>query len=219
MEALRKIWKQSKWFRILLIIALIWFMIRLAFQFAYLSDIGKQWSLAPDMQVFKLTSERLINQEEIYHPGEVYSIEYFQYAPSYALAFFPISRLPVPAMAVGWTLIQILFYFCLWQRWDSLLAYLGLFQARNILVITLPLWLFFSQFWADLAYGNVYILMALLSTLLLEAVLKHRLGWSILWLAIILQIKPQCSFAILIPLCQREFRFLFKLLLEQGWHI
>jgi len=46
--------------------------------------------------------------------------------------------------------------------------------------------------------------------------LKRRLGWSILWLAIILQIKPQCSFAILIPLCQREFKFLFRLLAGAG---
>ncbi len=216
METVHQIWVKYKLFRIFLIIALIWFFIRLVFQFAYQSDFGQQWSLPDDLQVYKLTTERLFTHAQLYHPEEVYSIEYFQYAPSYALAIYPLTRLPTPVLSVGWILIQIFLYFCLWQRWNSILAYLELFPARNFLLRTLPLWLFFSQFWADVAYGNVYILMALLSTLLLEAVLKRQLGWSILWLGIILQIKPQCSFAILIPFLQRDFKFLFKSLVGSG---
>ncbi len=80
----------------------------------------------------------------------------------------------------------------------------------------MPVWLIFSTFWADLAYANVYVIMALLATLLIEAVLKHRLGWSILWLGLIIQIKPQWAFAIFIPLCLREWKFLFKLLAGAG---
>jgi hypothetical protein len=210
METLHQLWSKNKIFRIFLIVALVWFLIRLVFQLAYLSDFGQQWVLPDDLQVYKLTAERLVAHTDLYRPEEVYSIEYFQYAPSFALAFYPLARLPLPALSIGWMLLQIFFCFILWQRWNSILAYLKLFPARNILLLTLPAWLFFSQYWGDVAYGNIYILMALLSTLLLESVLKRQLGWTILWLGIILQIKPQCSFAMVIPLCQRDFKFLFK---------
>jgi hypothetical protein len=96
------------------------------------------------------------------------------------------------------------------------LEYLGLRSAREILARTLPVWLIFSTFWSDLSYANVYIIMALLATLLIEAVLKRRLGWSIFWLGIILQIKPQWAFAVFIPLCQRDWKFLFRLVAGAG---
>jgi hypothetical protein len=164
------------------------------------------------MQAYKLAAERLVAHAEIYRPEEMKTISAFQYAPSYALAYFPLTRLPIPALAVGWMLLQVAAGSLLWMRWNSLLAALGLKTAQEILARTLPVWLIFSTFWADLAYANVYIIMALLATLLLEAVLKRRLGWSILWLGLIIQIKPQWAFAVFIPLCLRDWKFLFKLL-------
>jgi len=57
----------------------------------------------------------------------------------------------------------------------------------------LPVWLVFAQFWSDLGYLNVYVLMALLATLFIDALLDERLGWSLVWVSIILQIKPMCG--------------------------
>ena len=216
METLRKVWKQSKLFRVFFIITLLWFTVRLFFQFAYQSNFGTQWFLADDMQAYKLAAERLIGHDNIYRPEEMKTIEAFQYAPSYALVYFPLTRLPIPVLSVGWMLVQILVYLFLWLRWDSLFAYLELKSAREILTRSLPVWLIFSTFWSDLAYANVYVIMALLATLLIEAVLKRRLGWSILWLGLILQIKPQWAFAIFIPLCQRDWKFLLKLIAGAG---
>jgi hypothetical protein len=79
------------------------------------------------------------------------------------------------------------------------------------MIWTLPVWLLFSSFWTDLGYLNIYIPVALLATLLIEAVLDERLGWSLLWLSIILQIKPHWSFAVAIPLLLGRRRFFFKL--------
>ena len=212
MESLRQVWAQSKVFRAFLIIAIIWFVLRLAFQIAYQSNFGEGWFLADDMQAYKSAAERLVTNASLYRPEEMQTISAFQYAPSFALAYFPLTRLPVAVLSVGWMLVQIAAYVLLWLRWNSLFGYLELKSAREMLARTLPVWLIFSTFWADLAYANVYIIMALLATLLVEAVLKHRLVWSILWLGLIIQIKPQWAFAIFIPLCLREWKFLFKII-------
>ena len=216
MDILRKVWKKSKIFRVFLIAAITWFVLRLLFQIAFQSDFGAEWFLADDMVSYKLAAERLISHASLYLPEEMQGIMAFQYAPSYALAYFPLTRLPIPVLSIGWMLIQVLAYLLLWFRWNSLLKYLGLSSAREILVRTLPAWLLFSTFWSDLAYANVYIIMALLATLLIEAILKRRLGWSIFWLGIILQIKPQWAFAVFIPLCQRDWKFLFRLVAGAG---
>jgi hypothetical protein len=54
--------------------------------------------------------------------------------------------------------------------------------------------------------------MALLSTLLIDAILNERLGRSLLWLSIILQIKPHWAFAAAVPLLLGRRRFFFKLI-------
>ena len=167
-----------------LIIAILWFVLRLAFQIAYQSNYGEKWFLADDMQAYKLAAERLVTHADIYRPEEMKTISAFQYAPSFALAYFPLTRLPIVVLATGWMLVQAAAWVFLWLRWDSILAALELKSAQEILAWTLPIWLIFSTFWADVAYANVYVIMALLASLLLEAVLKHRLGWSILWLGL-----------------------------------
>ncbi len=58
MESLRQVWSQSKTFRTLFIIAIVWFVLRLAFQIAYQSNFGEKWFLADDMQTYKLAAER-----------------------------------------------------------------------------------------------------------------------------------------------------------------
>ncbi len=216
MDTLRQVWSKSKLFRGLMIVAILWFVIRLLFQIAYQSSFGEEWFLADDLQVYKLTSERLLQHEQIYRSDEVLSIEYFQYTPAFALLFSPLTRLPIPVLSVGWTVIQLALYYFLWDRWRSIFKYLELHQAGNVLLRLLPLWLFFSQFWADVAFGNIYILMALLSTLLIETILKRRLALSIILVGLILLTKPQCAFALVIPVFQRDLRFLVKIILGSG---
>ena len=54
--------------------------------------------------------------------------------------------------------------------------------------------------------------MSLLATLFIEAVLYERLGWSLAWLSIILQLKPQWAFAAAMPLLLGQWRFFLKLI-------
>jgi len=54
--------------------------------------------------------------------------------------------------------------------------------------------------------------MALAATALLEAMLKEKVWESILWLAVLLPIKPQWAFAAAIPLLSKQWRFLAKVI-------
>jgi hypothetical protein len=76
------------------------------------------------------------------------------------------------------------------------------------------LWLVFGAFWTDLSFLNVYIIMALLATLLIEAILSENLGWAVVWVSVILQMKPQWAFALVLPLLLGKHRFFFKLILS-----
>ena len=57
---------------------------------------------------------------------------------------------------------------------------------------------------------NIYILTALFATLLLEAVLFEETGWTVLWLSILLQVKPQWAFPLVIPLLFGRWKFFIK---------
>jgi hypothetical protein len=109
------------------------------------------------------------------------------------------------------TLLHIAAYGWLYLAWDGIFHDLALNQARRTLAMTVPVWLVFSAFWSDLGYLNIYIMMALLSTLLIRAVLKEQLGWSVLWLSVILQTKPQWAFAAMVPLLAGKYRFFLRL--------
>ena len=76
----------------------------------------------------------------------------------------------------------------------------------------LPLFLVFSVFWDDLAYLNIYLIVALFATFLIDAIIQENLGWSIVWLAVILPIKPHWAFAAALPLLLGKYRFFVKLM-------
>ena len=76
----------------------------------------------------------------------------------------------------------------------------------------LPLFLVFSAFWDDLSYMNIYLIIALFATFLIDAIMQENLGWSIFWIAVILPIKPQWAFAAALPLLLGRYRFFIKLM-------
>ena len=77
----------------------------------------------------------------------------------------------------------------------------------------LPAFLVFTVFWDDLAYLNIYLIIALFATFLIESVLDENLGWAIFWLGVvILPIKPFWGFALAVPLLLGRYKFFFQLL-------
>lgn len=225
---IKALWAQSKLFRVVLIAALVYTLARLAVHAIYLvtlmssgEGVGAEmpeWAgtsgttIPNDLNDYLTGARRLQNRQDLYIKGKLDRVEFYQYAPSYALAFVPFLFMSPLVLVLVHTALRFVAYVALYGLWGRILDRFKLAQAGRMLAWTLPLWLVFSAFWGDLGYLNIYIIMALLGTLLIDAVLNERLGWAVLWLSIILQIKPQWAFAAAVPLLLGRYRFFFKLI-------
>ncbi|RLC66104.1 MAG: hypothetical protein DRI48_05445 [Chloroflexi bacterium] len=226
---LRQICSRSKTFRFVLAGAAIYAVLRLAIQGVYLAvmlmtlspahAIGgelPEWveaagpTVPVDLQLYVDAATRLLERQDLYPTAD--RIEVYQYSPSYALAFTPFLGLSPAALAIVHTFLHLVAYGALYLRWRGIFHRLNLERANHVLAWTLPVWLVFSAFWSDLSYLNIYVIMALLGTLLIDAVLHEHLGRSLLWLSIILQIKPHWAFAAVVPLLLGRYRFFLKLI-------
>ncbi len=225
---LRKLWAHSKLFRILLATSLVYTLLRLVMQAALLAIMlsptlmtdmteiagaSEGSLLGADLQTYMNAATHFQNRQDLYLKGSLKVLEeHYYYAPSFAMVFTPFLLLPSGAVFVIHTVVHIIAYVLLYIWWGRLFQRLGLERASEALVWTLPVWLLFSSFWTDLGYLNIYIIMALLGTWLIDAVLNRDLAWSVVWLSVILQIKPHWAFAAAVPLLLGQYRFFFKLI-------
>jgi hypothetical protein len=210
-RGVRVLFQSSKPFRILLTIAAVYFLLRFAVDVAYLVVNVQQYGGRTDLTDYLSGALNFHNRLPLYNPGPVKVWEFYRYSPFFALAFAPFLWIsPVAAMVIH-TLLHLPIYALLYLAWGRLFARLHLDTTLNALAWSLPLWLVFDGFWSNLALLNIYILTALVATLLLEAVLFERLGRSLLWLAILLQVKPQWAFPLVIPLFFGRWKFFLKL--------
>jgi len=221
-EYLRRRWAGSKTYRVVLVTTIAYAIFRLAVQGVYiaimlspepaLGGVKPQVSMVPiDLQVY-LDAAKHFQQKQDLYLETLERIEYhFPYPPAYALAFTPFLWLSPAAVSIVHTLLRIAAYILLYVCWHRIFRHLNLDRANEMLAWTLPLWLVFPAFWNDLGYLNIYIIMALLSTLLIEAILKERLVGALVWLSLILQTKPMWAFAAAVPLLLGRYRFFIKL--------
>jgi hypothetical protein len=217
-NAIRRLWANSKTYRRILLVALIYLIIRLALQGIVLAQV---WSAGPvasastlisnDLQIYMAAANRLVNGQDLYLQEALDKIAVFQYAPSFALALTPLLPVPFGILAFLHTMLNLGSYVLLYLWWGRIFRRLGLTQAEEMLARTLPVWIIFAAFWGDLSYLNIYIITALLCTWLIEAVLEERLGGALLWLSILLQVKPYLAFPLALPLILGRPRFFFKL--------
>lgn len=216
---IRRLWLESRTYRRILLVTLIYLLLRLALQGVVLAQV---WSAGPvasettlisnDLQIYMAAANRLVNGQDLYLQEALDKIAVFQYAPSFALALTPLLPVPFGLLAALHTLLIIGCYGLLYLWWGRLFRRLGLDRAEAMLAWTLPVWIVFAAFWGDLAYLNVYVITALGCTLLIEAVLDERLGWALLWVSLLLPSKPYLAFPLAILLLLGRFRFFGKLL-------
>jgi hypothetical protein len=217
-SSIRQVWSRSRIFRVGLVCAVFCSLLLLVVQGWLLFDTeptpGEESVIGIDLRIYVTAAKHFQQQQDIYLKGSLDVMEdQYPYAPSFAAAFVPFLWLPsFTLIAIVHTLLHIAAYVFLYLRWERIFCDLGLVRAEEMVACTLPVWLVFSAFWGDLGYLNIYVIMALVGTLLIEAVLNERLGWSILWLSIIVQIKPQWAFAAAVPLLIGRYRFFLKLL-------
>jgi len=226
---IKQLWQNSKTYRVLLIATVVYAVLRLVVQGAVLSVmlfpeakimggipawVDVEGPVVPaDLQIYLNAAKHLSARQDLYLQGSLARLEdHYPYAPSFALAFVPFLWLSPVAVSIVHTLLHIVAYGILYVKWGQIFRCLGLDYATKMLTWSLPVWLLFSSFWTDLSYLNIYIIMALFATFFIEAVLIERLGWSLFWLSIILQIKPHWAFAVAVPLLLGRRRFFLKLL-------
>ncbi len=226
---IKQLWRSSKTYRALLTATVVYTVLRLAIHGIVLAMmlfpeakimgglpgwVDVEGPVVPaDLQIYLNAIKHIHARQDLYLKGSLERLEeHYPYAPSFALVFTPFSWLSPIGASVAYTLVHIVAYGILYVKWGQILKRLGLPRAVDALTWTLPVWLLFSSFWTDLSYLNIYLIMALFATLLIEGVLTERLGWSLLWLSVIIQIKPHWIFAAAVPLLLGRQRFFFKLL-------
>jgi hypothetical protein len=203
-----------------LIAAIVYALVRFAIQIFLFSDalqpeaIAEGAQVSADLQLSYIpAAEHFKAREDLYLKGSLEVLEHhFPYSPAFALFFMPILLLPLGVLVPLLVLLHILAYVLMYIWWDRIFENVGLRAVALMWAKMLPLFLVFSAFWDDLAYMNIYLIVALFATALISAILQEKLGWAIFWLgAVILPIKPHWAFALALPLVLGRYRFFLKL--------
>ncbi len=205
-----------------LIAAVVYAVLRLAIQVFLFSDALRPEAIAAgaqvsaDLQLSYIPAAQHFNAgEDIYLKGSLEVLEHhFPYSPAFAFFFMPILLLPLGLLVPLLVILHIAAYVLLYIWWGRIFENNHLHHVALTWAKMLPLFLVFSAFWDDLAYMNIYLIVALFATFLIEAILQEKLGWAIFWLgAVILPIKPHWAFALALPLLLGRYKFFLKLLI------
>ena len=222
MKDIRTQWSGSKAYRVVLTLAVIYALLRLAVQVFLFSDAMSPEAVAEGVQVsadlqqsYIASAQHFQWREDLYLKGSLEHVEaHYLYSPAFAFFFAPILLLPLPILLPLMVVIHIAAYTLLYIWWLRIFKKSNLHSIANQWVRLLPLYLVFSPFWDDLSYMNTYILVALFATLLIDALLQENLRWASFWLgAVILPIKPHWAFALALPLLLGRYRFFLRLLI------
>jgi len=218
---IRECWSQSRSYRVLLVLAVIYAVLRLAIQIFLFSDAMRPEAVAEGAQVsadlqqsYIASAQHFQAREDLYLKGSLEQVEaHYLYSPAFAFFFGPILLLPLQLLLPLLVVVHLLAYGLLYIWWHRIFERNNLSNVARQWARLLPLYLVFSAFWDDLSYMNTYIIIALFATFLIDAILQEQLGWASFWLgAAILPIKPHWAFALALPLLLGRSRFFFKLL-------
>jgi Glycosyltransferase family 87 len=217
----RECWSGSKSYRVLLVLAILYAVLRLAIQIFLFSDAMRPEAVAEGVQVsadlqqsYIASAQHFQAGEDLYLKGSLEHVEaHYLYSPAFAFFFGPILLLPLAILLPLMMVIHLVAYGLLYIWWGRIFEQNRLIDVARQWARLLPLYLVFSPFWDGLSYMNTYILIALFATLLIDAILKEKLGWASFWLgAVILPIKPHWAFALVLPLLLGRYRFFIRLL-------
>jgi hypothetical protein len=220
-NSIRTCWSTSKAYRAALIAASLYAILRLVVQIYLFSDalqpeaIAEGAQVSADLQLSYIPAAQHFNaREDLYLKGSLAILEYhFPYSPAFAFFFMPILLLPLNILVPLLVILHVAAYALLYIWWNRIFERGNLHKAATMWAKMLPLYLVFSVFWDDLAYMNIYLIVALFATFLIDAILQEKLGWAVFWLgAVILPIKPHWAFALALPLLLGRYKFFLKLL-------
>ena len=206
----------------LLLASIAYVVLRLALQLFLFADafdpdaVAKGVQVSADLQQSYIASAQHFQaREDLYLKGSLEHVEaHYLYSPAFAFFFSPILLLPLYILLPLMIIIHIAAYALLYIWWDRIFQRNHLQNISRQWALLLPVFLVFSPYWDDLSYMNTYILFALFATFFIDSILQEKLGWAIFWLgAVILPIKPQWAFALVLPLFLGRYKFFIKLLI------
>ena len=213
-EALCHQWRKSKSFRLWMILAVIGLVINLALTALWQMELIPVEGSPPanDLMVYLAAGSRFLERQDLYiAPKPDFSL--YAYSPVFAMIASLFTFIPYKIVWGIDALLHIIAYWAIYWRWFVIFRQQQLHTAADVLVRLFPLWIIFTGLLYEIAYMNIYIFMALLATLLIEAIINQQTGRAILWLAILLPIKPQWAFALGIPFLLGQWRFLAKVMI------
>ena len=222
MKYIRETWSGSRTYRVLLVLAVIYAVLRLAIQVFLFSDAMRPEAVSEGVQVsadlqqsYVASAQHFRAREDLYLKGSLEHVEaHYLYSPAFAFFFAPILLLPLQILLPLMVIIHLAAYGLLYIWWGRIFERNHLIDTARQWARLLPLYLVFSVFWDDLSYMNTYIIIALFATFLIDAILQEKLGWASFWLgAVILPIKPHWAFALALPLLLGRYRFFIRLLI------
>ena len=212
-EALQQQWRASRSFRVWTILAVIGLMINLALTSLWQLEIFTFEGNPPvnDLKIYLEAGERFLNRADLYIPPRP-DFGLYAYSPAFAGVMGLLTYFPYQLVWIIDAVLHIVIYWALYRRWFFLFRQQGLNSAAEALIRLFPLWLIFTGLLYEIAYMNIYLFMTFLATLLLEAMIYQQTGKAIVWLTILLLVKPQWAFALGIPLLLGQLRFLGKVI-------
>ena len=223
MKYIQEHWSRSTTYRVLLVLAVIYAVLRLAIQIFLFADAMQPEAVAQGVQVsadlqqsYIASAQHFQARDDLYLKGSLEHVEaHYLYSPAFAFFFAPLLLLPLQILLPLMLVIHLLTYGLLYVWWSRIFERNHLTHIARQWAALLPLYLVFSAFWDDLSYMNTYIIIALFATFLIDAILQEKLGWASFWLgAVILPIKPHWAFALALPLLLGRYRFFFRLLVS-----
>ena len=215
MDTFRRVWVQSKVFRTVLIVAFIWFFLRLTFQIIYTAgafpELTGESGLPADLPVYMAGAQHFQLRQMLYPQDLSDSTADYPYSPPFAMLSEILLWLPARWTAMLSLLLIVLAYILIYLQWMRIFRQLKLPHVEEKMVWLLPVWLIFSPFWGGISYLNIGVIVALATTLLLRCILEERLGWSVLLLAFLFISKIMWAFPLALPLLLGRRRFFLKL--------
>ena len=220
MYAILSIMPRSKAFRILVILLAVYFIAREAAQLgvhAGLIDLGLPegvdvtW-VGGDLFIHVSAAQRLVAGQDLYYSGIPPKFEVYNYTPLYALLLSGVRFLSFQQHASLHGVLVLAAYAGLFATWRHCFPRLGAPRAGQMLLLSLPAWLLYTAYWGDALLLNLYVMLALAVSWLFLFIWEEKVWPAAGLLVLILQVKPQWAFALLLPLLLGRQRFFWQLL-------
>jgi Glycosyltransferase family 87 len=170
----------------------------------YTEEESREWS---DIVTYRDAAHALSQRQDLYEINGWEDEMTFHYHPTFALGVSVMDSLSMRVFSVLWLLLNVSAYLGAIYVWYRILMLLDLPPVMDAYKTWLPLTIVFTEWFVNLAYGNIASLLMLFSGLVVWAFVKDRPHLASLAALPLALFKPQWLFPLLLPIVFRKWRF------------